>query len=662
MSKYRALTPEEINVLESLGCLCEDWSQVLVVSNFIPQTCRQVHFSGMIKLGRFEKCFTFSGGVRKKAGIYNATIHNCVIEDDVYISQVKNYIANYHIHEGVAIENVDSIFTEGESCFGNGVKVAVLSEVGGREVMIYNELSAQTAYILAMYRHKADIIQYIEDLISRYCLAQQSTTGHIFSGAHLVNCRTIINVNIGEGAEVEGVYRLCNGTINSKQGAKSYFGPGVIAEDFIAASGSSVSDSTLISKCFVGQGSVLGKHYSAENSIFFANCQGYHGEACSIFAGPYTVSHHKSTLLIAGYYSFMNAGSGSNQSNHMYKLGPIHQGILERGSKTASDSYILWPARIGAFSLIMGRHYRNPDTSKLPFSYLIENGDESILVPGVNLRSIGTIRDARKWPTRDKRSDSKQLDYINFSLLSPVTIQKMIEGKQVLESLVKTSGMTSDYYMYNNVKMSSSGLRRGIALYQIGIVKFLGNSFVNRLAAGSFHTMDELREVLKPTTSIGEGEWVDMAGLLAPKTAVAELVRNIRAGKVTSLSDLDHFYSSCYQGYAEYIWTWCLQAFKEQLNLNILTEKPEELITFVQRWKASVLELDEMVYADARKEFTLKNQTGFGIDGSKETREKDFEEVRGEFERHPAVQDIKKHMRDKAELAEVLIEKLRQLK
>ena len=50
----------------------------------------------------------------------------------------------------------------------------------------------------------------------------------------------------------------------------------------------------------------------------------------------------------------MNAGSGSNQSNHMYKLGPIHQGTLERGAKTTSDSYILWPARVGAFSLVMG--------------------------------------------------------------------------------------------------------------------------------------------------------------------------------------------------------------------------------------------------------------------------------------------------------------------
>ena len=94
---------------------------------------------------------------------------------------------------------------------------------------------------------------------------------------------------------------------------------------------------------FVGQGVQLGKQFSSENSLFFANCEGFHGEACSIFAGPYTVTHHKSTLLIAGIYSFYNAGSGTNQSNHMYKLGPVHQGVLQRGSKNGSFSYMRWP-------------------------------------------------------------------------------------------------------------------------------------------------------------------------------------------------------------------------------------------------------------------------------------------------------------------------------
>ena len=84
-----------------------------------------------------------------------------------------------------------------------------------------------------------------------------------------------------------------------------------------------------------------GKQFSAENSVFFANSEAFHGEAVSVFGGPYTVTHHKSSLLIAGMYSFFNAGSGTNQSNHMYKLGPVHQGILERGSKTGSFAYLL---------------------------------------------------------------------------------------------------------------------------------------------------------------------------------------------------------------------------------------------------------------------------------------------------------------------------------
>ncbi len=92
----------------------------------------------------------------------------------------------------------------------------------------------------------------------------------------------------------------------------------------------------------------------------------------------------------------------------MYKLGPVHQGVVERGSKTGSDSYMLWPAKVGAFTVVMGRHYRNSDTSDLPFSYLIEHEDESVLAPGVNLRSVGTVRDARKWPQRDRRKDPEE--------------------------------------------------------------------------------------------------------------------------------------------------------------------------------------------------------------------------------------------------------------
>lgn len=161
--------------------------------------------------------------------------------------------------------------------------------------------------------------------------------------------------------------------------------------------------------------------------------------------------------------------------------GPIHQGIVERGSKTTSDSYVLWPAKIGAFSLVMGRHVRHPDTSKLPFSYLIEKGSESYLVPGVNLKSVGTIRDALKWPKRDNRKDPEHLDMVNFNLLSPYTIQKMLTAIDVLRHLQESSGETSEVYSYQSACIKNTSLVKGINLYSKAINKFLGNSIIKRL-------------------------------------------------------------------------------------------------------------------------------------------------------------------------------------
>ena len=104
----------------------------------------------------------------------------------------------------------------------------------------------------------------------------------------------------------------------------------------------------------------------------------------------------------------------------------------------------------------MGRHVNHADTSNLPFSYLIEQRNTTYLVPGVNLRSVGTIRDAQKWPRRDKRQDPNRLDYINYNLLSPYTIQKMFKGRSILKELRRVSGETSEIYSYQSAKIKNT--------------------------------------------------------------------------------------------------------------------------------------------------------------------------------------------------------------
>ena len=402
---YRQLTDAERQQLIKQGCSSLDWASVEVAEGFTPEHIEGVQFSGTVRLGRFEKSFTLPGGLTVHSGIYHATLHNVTVGNDCHLYNIHNYIANYEIGADTRIENVNAIYVDGKTRFGNGVEVSVMNEGGGRDIPIFDNLSASLAYILTLYRHRPTLIKTLNQMIADYAKAQESDNGVIGKGVTILNCSTIINVRIGDAAEVVGVSSLKNGSVNSNEYAPVKLGSGVKCKDFIISSGVEIGDSTLVDKCFVGQGCIFDKHYSAGESLFFSNCQGMHGEAAAIFAGPYTVTHHKSTLLIAGMFSFLNAGSGSNQSNHMYKLGPIHQGIAERGAKTTSDSYLLWPSKIGAFSLVMGRHTHHADTSELPFSYLIENQSESFLVPGANLRTVGTIRDAQKWPKRDNRKD-----------------------------------------------------------------------------------------------------------------------------------------------------------------------------------------------------------------------------------------------------------------
>lgn len=429
---YRSLLDEEIGQLVLQGCSSNDWSLVQVSSDFIPDNIQNSRFSGHIRLNSFTHSVKLVGGITFKSGIYNAWLHNCEVGKNALIHNVRSYIANYRIGEGVIIHNVTTVAVDGETYFGNGTRVEAINEGGGREIPIYDHLSAHVAYMMALYRHRPKLVSALISMVGNYSEYVKSDTGEIGAHSKIINCNTILNVKMGQGTVIDGAKKLKNGSINSTFEAPVEIGEGVIMDDFIVCSGTKITDATLISKCFVGQGCILDKHYSAVNSLFFANCQGFHGEACSIFAGPYTVTHHKSTLLIAGMYSFLNAGSGSNQSNHLYKLGPIHQGIMERGAKTTSDSYILWPSRVGAFSLVMGRHYKHSDTTDFPFSYIIESKDETILVPGINLKSIGTVRDSQKWPRRDNRKDSNLLDLINFNLLSPYTIQKMMNGREKL--------------------------------------------------------------------------------------------------------------------------------------------------------------------------------------------------------------------------------------
>ncbi|MDC7126042.1 MAG: DUF4954 family protein [Spirochaetales bacterium] len=660
---YRSLKKNEIEIMISRGCVCEDWERIKVVKKFLPERFKNVAFYGDIRLGLMDGRIESACGISRKCGIYNAALHNCIIENNVYIRNVSNYISNYIVKENVVIDGINTLEVSGKQTFGNGVEASVLNESGGRGVPIYDKLSSHEAYMLALYRNKNDLIDKLKAMIGSYCESVCSELGEIGSDVHISNCGNISNVKIGAHADIQGIVRLNNGTVNSSSSAPTTVGAGVIADDFIMASGCNITDGVIIEKCFIGQGTELSKQYSAQDSLFFANCGGFHGEACSIFAGPYTVTHHKSTLLIAGYYSFINAGSGSNQSNHMYKLGPLHQGILERGTKTTSNSYIVYPARIGAFTLVMGRHTAKSDTSDFPFSYLVEENDESALVPGVNIKSVGTIRDSKKWPRRDKRLGSKDdfLDNITFYLLSPYTVQKMLQGKILLEKLFKQAGTSTQKYYHNGVKITRASLLKGIEYYDLGIRRFVGNVLVSMLQKNGYSTVEELRAMFKTGDAEGCSQWIDMAGLIVPEKAVNKLIYDIETERITSLDEIKARFKEMHNNYSAYELAWMCERLEDELGKKSDEFSVDDIIRVVDEWIKAVEILDGMRCEDAMKEFSATAMVGFGIDGNEADKYKDFTEVRGNAESNKFILQLKERLELKKETAAALKKKLEAL-
>ena len=656
------ITESEIEVLKSQGCKSTDWNKVWITKETDLSKIQNVTFSETVKLAKIEGENTSFGGVVRENGLFSVHLHNCTIGNNPFIYNIENYIANYHIGDYVIIENVDHIAVNGTSTFGNGTIVETINEGGGREIPIYDNLSAQVAYILALYRHRELLIDNLKEMISAYTASIKSNMGTIGDNVKILNSKSIKNVKIGSNAKIEGVASLKNGSINSYEDAPVYVGSEVMAENFIISSDSTVDNASIISNCFVGQGCQLDKHYSAEHSLFFANSQGFNGEACSIFAGPYTVTHHKSTLLIAGMFSFMNAGSGSNQSNHMYKLGPIHQGILERGAKTTSNSYILWPSKVGAFTLVSGRHYKNVDSSSLPFSYLIESKDDSILIPGINLRSVGTVRDAQKWPKRDTRNTNHRTDIINFNLLSPFTIHKIDGGLKILKDLQWLSGTHAKEYTYAGMKIKASSLKKGINIYKMVIDKFLGNSIISRMHQKNISNINDLQAVLKPNSEIGKGKWIDVSGLICPIESLDDFLCNIETKEINSLENVQSSLQEIHDNYYEYEWNWACSLLEKHYKINLDSITPSEVISIVEQWKKSVVELDNMLYDDAKKEFSLSTQVGFGVDGNLKERAKDFASVRGDFKSNGTVIEILNHIERKTNLGNSVIQELEKIK
>ena len=631
MPAYRPLTKTEKRQLRSQICHASDWDKVSVTEPFDAARVYNVAFHGDVRIGSLAgtvKC----GAVDEPCGLYDAALANVTVGSGCLINHVRSRLCGYTIGDGAVIEDVGVIESVPGAAFGCGAVVDALNEGGGRGVPLYPELSAQIAYLLSLHRHRPKLIERLLALVAGRVAKAKAQPAAIGAGARICGAQTIRNVMIGPAARIEGAAALENGTILSEPQAPAVVGSGVIAREFVIGEGSSVTDGAILAHCYVGQGCRIGKQFSAENCLFFANCEAFHGEGCSVFAGPYTVTHHKGTLLIAALTSFFNAGSGTNQSNHMYKLGPVHQGILERGCKTGSFSYLLWPCRVGPFSVVIGKNMANFDTGDLPFSYVDAQGSRSYLTPGYNLYTVGTVRDAAKWPARDRRTASVKRDLLHFPLFSPHLVGKLLRGERLLSDLAARTERSVEELNVNGIFVKRLLLKNGAKYYAMAIDSYLADRLLARAEPVLDKGLAAVRERLAPEAGGAVArEWDDLCGLLVAAERLDALETDIENGAVPDLAALQARLERCHAAYARDEWNWVAAVWQERfgtqpeaLDAAALAAAADKLL--VNRRKAL-----KMILADAEREFSETAQIGFGAGGAAGARQADFEAVRGTY-------------------------------
>ncbi len=572
MSKPKRLNEKQIEVLKSAGCFASDWSKVSIHPDSDLTLIRNVEFEGEVEIGCINR------SLYPKSIISNAILKDCKISDGCRIRNIGGGLINIKVGKGVIIENTFKIENERGSACGIGTRVTVLDETGSREVILYPGLNAQEAMLMARARRsEAEHIYnrtsvFINKLIEEI---EAETSFDISDYSEISNAGFLTNIHLAGPVKIEGANALRNGTITSSaeniKESLTYIGSAVDAENFIIDDGC-VDSGAILRNCYVGQGVKIEKGFTAHDSLFFANSIMENGEACALFAGPYTVSMHKGTLLIGCQTSFMNAGSSTNQSNHMYKLGPVHWGVLERGVKTSSGSYLMLGAYIGAFSLLMGSHKTHPDSREFPFSYLF--GDPqgaTVVVPAVMLRSCGLMRDENKWPARDRRLSlpvSKRNDRITFPILNPVTVESMIKALEIIRPMLSKPADDDRYHRYKGMKLSRASLERALKLYYVAVLKYLAMVFFPQYQEIGFtHPSEEKWKFPAQPENEAQLEfdserWIDLGGQVMRFHTYTDAV------EAKSVEEADNIMSEAFKNYEEEQLRWIAARFPKNLRLD----------------------------------------------------------------------------------------------
>lgn len=530
------ISREQIQQLELQGNFCDNWSQV--------------HFNSNLNLTRIRNCQfvgTFFCSAEKSIELHHAHLNNVQMGEDNRI--FSSFLENVSLGYKNDLRNNHYIGCKTEHRAGEHHPVKVLDETGTKSLITLKNWSSQTAAFLLsdlidteqkerLFKQEQKNEAHKVCIIGNHCLLENN--GHLerFHFTDFVHCIGVRHLHD------------CSVVSTEEEKTRVYYADHL--SKAIIQRQSFIGHGCIVQNSLIGQAVHLDNQASITHSFIFSNSEIEHSEVVSSFLGPFSVSHHRASLLIATMANHFNAGSGTQFSNHHYRGGPLHFGQFDKGCKIGSIAYAIHPSTMAAYSTLLGKH-GFIDSRDFPFSIVRERDGKTQVIPGSNFYSYGLYRDINKWQERDRRLGKKDDATFN-ELLSP-SICQTLERSVIKYSETKSAAGVADAL-----------LKRGIKTYEHAL----------RLAA--------LKSPLKAEKSYSE--WTELAGFPFP---LAEL-KSLSQKNPASIKEINQDLEKMIEKIQSHKWQY---KFQNEALLQLLSKDQKE--------KAKLYEIERQVWMDKIK-------------------------------------------------------------
>lgn len=620
-SKKRNPTSEEIKILEDNNNFSSDssWKNLFVDEDFNLNTIKNSEFIGKVVLGKVSNSCLKYHDLMLPVGIFNSTLHECVIGDDVCIKNVA-FLKNYKIANRVILFNIQEMSCTLHSKFGNGILksgepeenriwIGVANENDGRSVLPFENMLTSDAYLWSRFRGDKELMNRFIELTEDGNSGELNTFGFVGEDSVVKNCTLIKDVKIGNNAYIKGAFKLKNITVCSSYDEPSQIGEGVEMVNGILGYGSRVFYQAVAVRFVIGRNCQLKYGARLLNTILGDNSTVSCCELLNNLIFPFHEQHHNSSFLIATtLLGQSNIAAGATIGSNHNSRSPDGEIYAGRGFWPGLCSDFKHNSKFASFTLVAKGSYQYELNILYPFSLVSSNSETGGInvLPGYwflyNMFAIA--RNNSKFKSRDRRIVKAQ--HIETDPFAPDTIQEVLFGldriieltgrwltannKYVKDSAISLLQQSKDFLHQNpNAEivledpqcMKKNGAKilkapRGYKEYRKVAKYFAVKTFIEfcNISGRSFVSKQDFEDAQKISLYT---KWMNVGGQIIPEDKVNELFDLIKTKKINSWDEVHQFYDECQKNYSLWKIRYAIYVLEKLYSKNI-TEFTAEII------------------------------------------------------------------------------------